>query len=162
MSWVTCHMSSVTCHVSHVRCHMSCVTCHVSHVRCHMSPLAPKPYELGSCNFERRFTSSHLWPFICNVSCVMCHMPHVMCHVSHVTCNFFSSFLTKLWSYSVRDLLSTGPTLSNSIYYLEENVKKQRETYINFGINWNTLWHKIGYQKVLVFGKGKQQYPTLN
>ena len=32
-----CHMSCVTCHVSHVMCHMSYVTCHVSHVMCHMS-----------------------------------------------------------------------------------------------------------------------------
>ena len=31
-----CHMSCVTCHVSHVMCHMSCVTCHVSHVMCLM------------------------------------------------------------------------------------------------------------------------------
>ena len=32
-----CHISCVTCHLSHVLCHMSCVPCHVSNVMCHMS-----------------------------------------------------------------------------------------------------------------------------
>ena len=43
---VRCHMSCVTCHVSHVLCHMSWVTCYVlrvmccaSCVACHLSPV---------------------------------------------------------------------------------------------------------------------------
>ena len=38
--------------------------------------------ELGSWNFERRFT----FP---NLSCVTCHMSSVKCHMSHVICIFF-------------------------------------------------------------------------
>ena len=42
--WVTCHMSGVTCHVSHFMCTclVSCVTCHMSHVTCNL-PLKPTP-----------------------------------------------------------------------------------------------------------------------
>ena len=35
--FIRCHVSGVSCHVSHVMCHISCVTCHVSHFICHMS-----------------------------------------------------------------------------------------------------------------------------
>ena len=38
----------------------------------------PKPYKIGTCNFERIFTSLI-------VSLVMCHVSHVTCYVSHVT-----------------------------------------------------------------------------
>ena len=45
-----CHMSCVTCHVSHAMCHMPCVPCHVSHVMCHMSLLSTG---LTTSNFIR-------------------------------------------------------------------------------------------------------------
>ena len=54
---------------------------------------SPKTCQLGSWNFERKFTSPHLSSVICHMSCdnyhmscVMCHMSHVICQVSHVTC----------------------------------------------------------------------------
>ena len=47
-----CHMSCITCHVSHVMCHMSCGTCHVSHVMCHMSRITClMSHVMCPCNF---------------------------------------------------------------------------------------------------------------
>ena len=69
-SLTMCHMSCVTCHVSHVLCHMSCITCHVSHVMCHIPCV--------TCYI------SHV---MCHMSCVTCHVSHVMCQMSHVTCH---------------------------------------------------------------------------
>ena len=96
----------VTWHMSFPTCHMSGVRCKVSHVSCHMSPLTPKPLELGSWNFERRLTSSHLSPVICHLSCVTCHMSRVTCHMS-----FFPP--TKCWSCLQEGLFSMGPTPSS-------------------------------------------------
>ena len=43
-----------------------------------------KPYELGTWNFERMFTSLNVSDVTCHLSCVTCQMSHVTCHVSHV------------------------------------------------------------------------------
>ena len=103
-------MSTTPC-VSCDTCNMSCVACRVSGVACQVSPLTPKPHELESWNFERRFTFSQ------HMSRVMCRMSCVLCHVSCVACNLF----TKCWSYLVEGLLSTGPTLS-SLFLIAEKI----------------------------------------
>ena len=36
---VMCHLSPVTCYLSHVICHVSPVMCYLSHVTCHVSPV---------------------------------------------------------------------------------------------------------------------------
>ena len=43
----------------------------------------PKPYELGTCSFERIFTSLNVSHVTCHVSHIMCHMSHIACHMSH-------------------------------------------------------------------------------
>ena len=75
-----------------------------------------KPYELGSWNFEWKFTSPNLSRVICHVSPVTCHMSRVTYHMSHVMCNLFIFFsFTKCWSLSVEGLLSTRPTSSSCV-----------------------------------------------
>ena len=82
----------------------------------------PKLQDLESWHLEWRFT----YPLTCHVSCVTCHVLRVTCHMSGVRCHvslfffFSSSFFTKLWSYSVEGLSSTGLTPSSlySEYYL--------------------------------------------
>ena len=53
-----CHVSCVTCHLSHFMCHMSSVKWNVSHVMCHMSQV------------------------ICHLSHVACRLSPVTCHLS--------------------------------------------------------------------------------
>ena len=35
--FLLCHVSCVTCRMSHFTCYISCVTCHMSHVKCQLS-----------------------------------------------------------------------------------------------------------------------------
>ena len=96
-----CHMSCVTCHVSHVMCHMSCVTCHVSHFMCHMSCV--------TCHVSH--VICHMSHVMCHMSCGTCHMSCVTCHVSHVTCNgshvtFFLSHIFCLYFTFLDTMLS--------------------------------------------------------
>ena len=74
------------------RCNLGCssntfVTDWLSHSLAHPlwihleNTFTPKPYELESWNFKRRFT---LPP--CHASCVVCHVSCVTRHVSHVMC----------------------------------------------------------------------------
>ena len=86
-----CHMSCVTCHLSHVMCHMSCFTCHASHVTYHVSHV-----------------TCHLSHVTFHVSCVMCHVSLVTCHVSHITCHMLCVFFGQNVK-SAEGLLSTWP-----------------------------------------------------
>ena len=70
-------------HMSYVTCHMSCNTGHLSH-----DIITPKLLELGTWNFETVFTTP------C-VSWVTCHVSQVMCHMSCVTCHMLC-VITKL------------------------------------------------------------------
>ena len=97
----------VTWHVLHV-------TCQVSHVTCHMSHLTPKPQELGSWNFERKFTSSHLSPATCHMSCVTCHVSRVTSNMSKLFCIYLFIYLfTYWWIHWVEGLLLIGLTPSS-------------------------------------------------
>ena len=96
-----------------------------------------KPYELGTWSFEGMFTSLHMPHNMCHMSHVTCRMSHVTCHVSfvtcpmsHVTCSmqhyvyffYLEKNWTKWWSWLVKGLLSTRPSLS-SLYI---NIKAQK------------------------------------
>ena len=78
--------------ISHVICHISRVTCHMSH-----DIITPKLLELGTWNYETTFATS------C-VSRVTCYVPHVACHVLNVTFHnkiyiyFILFHLSYLWS----------------------------------------------------------------
>ena len=62
--------------------------------------------DLGSWNFERRFTSPHLSCATRLVSHVMCNESHFTCHIAHVI--FFYLFETKCWNLLVESLFSLG------------------------------------------------------
>ena len=56
------------------------------------STFTPKSCDLGTCNFDRNFTSLHVSHVTCQVSCVTFHVSHVMCHMSPVICRMSSTF----------------------------------------------------------------------
>ena len=52
-----------------------------------------KPKELGSWNFERRFTRHHMSHVRCNISHVRCHVLHTTCHIlNFFNCKFLFCF----------------------------------------------------------------------
>ena len=56
----------------------------------------PKPYELGTLNFERMFTSLNVSHVTCHTSYVTCHMWRVTFHIIFFfSSSFFFSFLDK-------------------------------------------------------------------
>ena len=90
-----------------------------SFIKCLQNTFNPKPSELESWHFERRFTCPYLSSVSCHMSRVTCYMAHVSFHLSHV---FFFLF-TKCQSSFVKGLLSTGPTPSSIIWFMNKLTK---------------------------------------
>ena len=102
-------------HISGARCHLSGGTCQVSHVTSNSQTVRGR--ELKFCE------KVPLLPL------VSCHMSCVMCHMSCVTCHMSLFLFTKECSYSMKGLLSTGPTLYSLIL---SNLELTKNVFFSF------------------------------
>ena len=89
----------------------------------------PKPYNLESINFERRFTSPHMSCVRCHMSGVRCQVSNVTCHMSRVTCHVSQFFMLKL-------KLVSGGCVVNGAYPVYFPIKDQLY-YLLFVSSWH-------------------------
>ena len=47
--------------------------------------ITPKPWELGTWNFDTIFTTPYVSSVTCQMTGVRCRVSHIRCHMSHVT-----------------------------------------------------------------------------